>query len=259
MATEDRFASAQADARANMTSKGSAIRNALVWYMRVTKVGPSLLTLLGVVVLIMVLFNTGFATLATSSLSELASSFLPEFTIPPPPEPLSYPLIIALGNASFLGAMGLTMPIGLESDLSFGLTRKQHALALLLCGLILAGGLAITSVLVALPLSQFDLVQSSRFLLLFFYDCFFFLIGWLVIIARQYRHFPIASIFTVGGIALYLLEPLWSKWTLGTVNLGLLVINDTNAGILSLVGIVVLTGILVPTIITLTCRTPIKV
>ncbi|MDR2197661.1 MAG: hypothetical protein LBO07_06845 [Coriobacteriales bacterium] len=240
---------------ANVTRKAGGIRGAFIWHMRV--MGQSTLWFLGIMLLVVTVINVGFVSFSI---------------IPYPAEPLIYPSAIAAASNVFLLVMGFVMPSYLESALSFGLTRQQHALALLLCGLAIAGGLALICVLLALPLSQFDLLQSVRFFLPFIHSWFFFLVGWLIVIGYQYRRIVTAILSTLLGIAVLAFGSFWIEW----LRMSPLAVDDTSVlhlqpllqavefggvylGILNLAITIVLIIILMPTVIALTRRISIKV
>jgi hypothetical protein len=227
----------------------SALRGAYLWHLRV--MGLTTLCFVGIVALITILLNVA---------SEVYGWFSSA-------EPITYPLMIAGSSAVFLLVMGIVMPTFLEVILSFGITRRQNALALLLTAATLAGGLVLIYVLGTLILRQFDLTQNLTLLSFFIYGWLMFLIGWFIVIGYQYRSVLAAILTTLLGCLMFLYGTSWPTFLHGAfpatdsnlMERGWLALIGENTAILSLISALILIAILTPTIIALTRRIPLKV
>jgi hypothetical protein len=227
-------------AEAGAPNRNHGLRGAFICHMN--NMGSPTLWFLGIATLIAVLLSTGFRS------------------------PLEACLVLIVGTSPvFLLVMGIVMPTYLESMLSFGVTRKQHATALLLSGAALTGGLALIAGILILPISGADPINYP---IAFTFAWFSFLIGWLISIGYQYRHVLTAFFSTLIGVALFLLGPSWPHFLLmrvpvdpltARVSLGLLDISPANANILSFASMALVIVILMPTVLALTRRIPIKV
>ncbi|MDR1183272.1 MAG: hypothetical protein LBK67_00565 [Coriobacteriales bacterium] len=233
------------------------VRAAFICHMYI--MGSTTLWFLGILALITLLFN------ATSVL----------FDWPGWNGLLSYSLLITVASPVFLLVMGIVMPSYLESMLSFGATRKQHALALLLTGMAVTAGLALISSIMIVIIKQFNLdpavvdltyLTYPQLLSFFLQDCLFFLTGWFIVIGYQYRRVFTAFLSTLIGPVLLLSRDSWnwlfsqsSLVTSGMANSGLLRTISEGGILADLISTAILVAILLPAILALTRRIPIKV
>jgi hypothetical protein len=226
----------------------SGIRAAFIWHLRT--MGLTTLCFVGVVALITLVLNVAAEVYGWLSLTE----------------PMTYPLMLAGSTGIFLLVMGIIMPTYLEAMLSFGITRRQNTVALLLAAATVTGGLLLTYVVGTLIGCQLDPAQNLTLLSFFVYSWLFFLIGWFVVIGYQY-HSGIAILTTLLGLILFLYGTSWPMFlhdayseanSTNLVDLGFLALISENTATLSFISALVLIAILMPTIIALTCRIPLK-
>jgi hypothetical protein len=230
------------------------VRAAFICHLYI--MGSTTLWFLGILALITLLFNT------TSVL----------FGWPEWEELLSYPLLITVTSPVFLLVMGIIMPSYLESMLSFGATRKQHTLALLLTGMAVIVGLSLVSSIMIVIVKQFNLDPTAvdltypQLLSFFLQDCLFFLVGWFIVVGYQYRRVLTAFLSTLIGPALLLSKGSWnwlfsqsSLVTSSMANSGLLRTISESGLLADLISTAILVAILLPAILALTRRIPIKV
>jgi hypothetical protein len=136
---------------------------------------------------------------------------------------------VASASSIYLLVTGIVMPSYLETALSFGLTRRQNACALLLVSALLAFGLTLVSELVALVFAEpANFLWSIQ---AFLHGWFFYLIGWLIVIGYQYRRIIGALLTTALGVGLFFsllaFTPSWS-FVLGETS----VLNSISEGAL---------------------------
>jgi hypothetical protein len=233
------------------------VRAAFICHMYI--MGSTTLWFLGILALITLLFNTTSVLFGWPEWGEL----------------LSYPLLITVTSPVFLLVMGIIMPSYLESMLSFGTTRRQHALALLLTGMAVTVGLALVSSIMIVIVRQFNLdpvvvnltyLTYPQLLSFFLQDCLFFLIGWFIVIGYQYRRVLTAFLSTLIGPVLLLSRDSWnwlfsqsSLVTSSMASSGLLRTISESGILADLISTAILVAILLPTILALTRRIPIKV
>jgi hypothetical protein len=224
------------------------MRGTLIWYLY--NMGSSTAWFLGIMALLTLLTSTAFAI------------------FDPPSRPITVAAYEMFAASSLLYqlVMGLVMPTYLESMLSFGLTRRQNALAMLVTSALMALGLSLLNNLLAIPLGAFAPVQIVS---MFLNEWLCFLGGWFIVIGYQYRRVVTAFLSTLFSVVL--LGYSWSTRLLlmfppavdTHVELELwevlLAISETNIDILNFAGTVLIIVILALAALFLTRYIPIKV
>ncbi|MDR1083125.1 MAG: hypothetical protein LBL27_04575 [Coriobacteriales bacterium] len=228
------------------------VKNALVYYLR--PMGLTTLWFLGIfalVFLLLVFFATSARLIFSSPLVgyELGS------------EGLIFSAILSSAGSVYLLVMGITMQTYLETMLSFGLTRRQNTLALLLGSALMALLLTLIGALITAlfgsegPDPSFNLPLWH--LRVFLSGWLSYLLGWFIVIGYQYRHTLAALLSTAMGATLLLFSSSGDGWGLfPLINSALgsdetLLLRTGSSLLLSLV--------LIAAIIPLTRRIPIKV
>jgi hypothetical protein len=245
-------------------NKSAGVRGAFIWSLR--QMGLSTAFFAGILVLV-VLFISIVLSFFGESFEISFNSFV---ELPWAVGVFSYfanygAAFITAGPIFFL-VVGIVMPTYLETLLTFGLTRQQYALGLLLAAALLIGGIGLVCTFAALAINQFTLPQDLSFFTLPLRNGLFFLTGWLIVIGYLCRSVIGAILTTSVGAVVFFSELLWPLYLLaspfavnGTVNLGLFILTAENVGAARLVSALVLIAILIPTVIALTRRVPIKV
>jgi hypothetical protein len=254
----------QPPATASTPNKNAGVRGAFLWSLR--QMGLSIAWFAGILVLVVLFIGIVLSIFGEPSetsfraLIELpwASGLSSYFT--------GYAAAFITAGPIFFLVMGIVMPTYLETLLNFGLTRRQYALGLLLAATLTIGGIGLVDTFAVLVINQFVLSQDLGFLTLLLCNYLFFLTGWFIVAGYLRRRVISCFLTTALGVEIVSVGLSWHSILLesplasnGTVNLGLFVITPENASIVGLVSTLVLIAILIPTVIALTRRAPIKV
>ncbi|MDR1422810.1 MAG: hypothetical protein LBI64_08125 [Coriobacteriales bacterium] len=119
--------------------------------------------------------------------------------------------------------LGTIMPLYLETMLGFGLTRRQHAVALLGAAGTISVGLALVSGCAAVVLGLLNasgptVVGVPELVAIALSDCLCFIAGWFIILGYQLRRVWSACLTTAVGASLFLFLLPWAGGTLLYLN-----------------------------------------
>jgi hypothetical protein len=239
----------------------SGVRAAFTWHLRA--MGLTTVCFLAIIALIMIFMEIVFSSTGSSvTVEAIFAPLSPNVSLVYVAE---YLVVLGASCSFYFLVLGIIMPTYLEVLLGFGLTRKQNALGLLLAGAAIINTLAIAGALVGLLISQFDLPYSLNILRAFIGADLSFLVGWFIVTGYQFRSVIGSALTTAIGAAICLLGNTWAALipepTDGVRTLVFMKVTaaETDTEVIGFISALILIAILMPTIIALTRRIPLKV